>query len=173
MALELFAALIAAAASAGMVHLLRRLSGWRLPPWTVPVAAGLGMIGFTIWNEYDWYGRVTDRLPAGVAVVWTNTGANPLRPWTYLAPVTTRFIAMDGREVSVHPADPGLRIVRLYNFARWEPAQDRMMVFDCGASRQVTLTEGIKIDADGTLTGAEWVSVSSEDGFQKAACQEA
>jgi hypothetical protein len=107
-----------------------------------------------------------------VTVVWSAAEANPMRPWTFLAPITTRFIAIDGREISVHPVNADLRIARFYNFARWRPVEDRMMVFNCDMALQATLTDTVAITADGTLTGAEWTKVSSDDGFQRAACQE-
>jgi hypothetical protein len=173
MAIELVAAIVAAAALAGIAHLARRLSGWRLPRWLVPVAAGVGLLGFTVWSEYDWFGRVSSELPEGVTVVWSETEANPLRPWTYVAPMTTRFIAIDGREILRHPADPGLRIARFYNFARWRPVEDRMMVFDCDEALQAILTDTVTVTPEGTLSGAEWTPVSEDDGFQRAACPEA
>ncbi len=172
MALELIAAIIAAAALAGIAHLARRLSGWRLPRWLVPVAAGLGLIGFSVWNEYDWFGRVAAQLPEGVTVVWSQTEPNPMRPWTYLVPMTTRFVALDGRDISTHPANPALRLVRVYNFARWRPVTDGMMVVDCATARQVMLTEGVTIDDTGKLTGADWVTAGPDDAFQQAACRE-
>ncbi len=172
MALELIAAIVSALALAGIAHLARRLSAGRLPRWLVPVAAGVGLIGFTIWSEYAWYGRTAAGLPEGVPVVWVERDSNPLRPWSYLAPITLRFIALDRREMAQHPGNPALRLARIYQFARWRPVEDRMMVFDCAAGRQIGLTEGIEISPDGVLTGADWVVPGTDDGFQKAACQE-
>lgn len=172
MALELIAAIVAAIALGGLAHLLRRFSGYRLPKWIVPAAGGLGLIGFTVWSEYDWFGRVSTELPAGVEVVWTEEGGHPLRPWTYIAPMTTRFVALDRREIARHPANQDLRLAHVYSFARWKPTEDAMMVFDCAQDRQVLLTETTKLDEAGTLTGADWVVVEPQDAFQKAACRE-
>jgi hypothetical protein len=172
MALELLAAIITAVAFGGIAHLVRRFSGWRLPRWLVPAAAGLGMIGYTAWSEYSWFGRVSAELPPEVPVVWTQTGASALRPWTFLAPMTTRFVALDRREIAQHPANAALRLARIYSFARWKPTEDAMMVFDCAAGQQILLTDQITIDDQGILVGADWVAAGPEDGFQKAACQE-
>lgn len=172
MALELLAAIIAAVAFAGMAHLVWRLSGRRLPRWIVPAAAALGLIGFTVWNEYDWFGRVSAELPPGVPVVWTETGANGLRPWTHLFPMTTRFIALDRRSIAQHPGNADLRLAHIYEFARWTPTRDTMMVFDCAAGRRVTLTEQVTIDDQGVLSGAEWVAAAPDDAFQTQACKE-
>jgi hypothetical protein len=172
MAFEFLAAIVAAVAVGGMVHLLRRLTGWRMPRWSVPASAGLAMIVFTVWSEYDWFSRVSAELPPGVTVVWSAAEANPMRPWTFLAPITTQFIAIDGREISVHPVNADLRIARFYNFSRWRPVEDRMMVFDCATGLQATLTDTVKVTAEGTLSGEDWIKVSPDDGFQRAACQE-
>lgn len=171
MAIELIAAIVAAIALAGLAHLARRLSGGRLPRWLVPFAGGLGLIGFTIWSEYDWFGRVSAELPQGVVVAWTDSSGSPLRPWTYLVPMTGRFVAIDTREMARHPANADLRMAHIYSFARWKPTEDAMMVFDCAAGRQIMLTDKITITDEGTLSGADWVVAGPEDGFQQAACR--
>jgi hypothetical protein len=80
MALELVAAIVAGVALSGIAMILRRLSGGRLPKWIVSVAAGAGLIGFTIWSEYDWFSSVSAELPEGVPVVWSEAQPMPLRP---------------------------------------------------------------------------------------------
>jgi hypothetical protein len=171
MALELLAAIVAAIAMAGVAHLARRLSGGRLPRWTVPGAAAVGLIGFTVWNEYDWFGRVSAELPPGVPVVWSETGADGLRPWTHLVPLTTRFIALDTRNMARHPGNPDLRLAHVYEFARWSPQRDTMIVFDCAGDRRITLTDKVTIDDQGVLSGADWAVAGTEDALQKQACE--
>ncbi|NJM82885.1 MAG: hypothetical protein HC844_10645 [Tabrizicola sp.] len=169
MALELVAAIIAAITLGLIAWALRRHLGERMPKWSVPLAAGLGLIGFTVWSEYDWFGRVSGKLPPGIEVVWHADEAQPLRPWTYLAPITTRFTAIDARQPVVHPTIASLRIVQLYNFARWRPVEDAMMAVDCAGDRRVMLVQGAEITAEGQLVGAEWQSVTVPDDLQKAA----
>jgi hypothetical protein len=170
MALELFAAIIAAVALGGIVHLLRRLTGSLLPKWSVTVAAGIGLIGTTIYLEYDWFNRVSAELPEGVEVVWYAEEIMTLRPWTLIAPITTKFVAMDRRQVVQHPNNDALRMAKLFNFGRWRPVTDALMVFDCTQGKQILVSEGVTIGEDGTLNGAEWVSAPEGDGFQAAAC---
>lgn len=170
MALELIAAVVAALTLAGLVYILRRWTGDLLPKWAITLAGAVGLIAFTVWSEYDWFDRVSAELPAGVVVVWKSDTAIPLRPWTYIAPITTRFVAMDTKQFAQHPANPALRMAKLYNFARWNSIKDGLMVFDCGAGRQVMITQGVEINAAGALTGGEWVTPGADDGFQKAAC---
>lgn len=171
MALELFAAIVAAVALGGIVHLLRRLTGSRLPKWAVTVAGGVGLIGTTIYLEYDWFNRVSAELPDGVEVVWQAEEVMTLRPWTLVAPITTKFIAMDVRQIVRHPNNDDLRMAKVFNFGRWRPVTDALMVFDCAQHRQILISEGVEITGDGTLKGAEWVKASDGDRFQTAACR--
>ncbi|MCU0899866.1 MAG: hypothetical protein MUC82_05130 [Cypionkella sp.] len=171
MAFELVAAIIAAFAFGGMAHLLRRLAGRRLPVWTVTAAAAVGLIGTTVYLEYNWFTRVSAELPEGVKVVWQSDEVSALRPWTMVAPMTTRFVAMDTRDIAQHPNNAALRMAKLFNFARWQPVGDTLMVFDCAGRRQVLVTEGIEITEDGELRGGTWVDAPEGDGFQTAACE--
>lgn len=170
MGLELIGSLMAAAALGLLAWALRRRFAG-LPKWSVPFAAACGLIGTTIWLEYDWFGRVSAELPDGVEVVWQARESMPLRPWTYLSPITTRFIAMDTRDILPHPQAPDLKLAKLYNFGRWLAVEDGLMVIDCAGSRQVLVTEGMVLQPDGTLSGAEWQTPGPDDGFQRAACK--
>ena len=156
MALELLAAIIAAVGMAGIAIAIRKLTRNRLPKWIVPAAAGLGMIGFAVLSEYGWYGRSAASLPEGVTVLHAEKGSSPMRPWTFFAPITLKFSALDGRAASVHLANESLRMARVFHFERWAPTRDSMLIVDCGEGRQVAVTAGVEIDTSGNLTGAEW-----------------
>jgi hypothetical protein len=172
MVFEFFAAVVAAFAMAGIALVLRKLSGGRLPKWIVPVAAGAGLLGFTVWGEYDWFSRVSAELPEGVVVVDAPKVAMPLRPWTYLVPLTIRFTAIDNRVTVTDPANPDLRIARELSFARWAGTDERLVIVDCAANRQALLTAGVSPDAEGGMAGADWVDVAPDNAFQLAACKE-
>jgi hypothetical protein len=171
MALELIAALIAAATLGLIAWALRRW--WPvLPRWLVPVAAGVGLIGFTIWSEYNWFSRVSGELPPELEVVALQEEAMPLRPWTYLAPITMRFVALDHRKTLAHPQKAGLRMVTLYSFARWQPVAEGLMAVDCLGNRQALVIAGVEITEDGDLVGADWQAADATDQVQTAACRE-
>ena len=172
MLFEFLAAIIAALSCAGIAWGLRKAMPHRVPKVVVPVAAGLGLIGTTIALEYGWYGNQVSGLPEGVVVVDHGTGQQMLRPWTYLAPMTTRFTALDTRSIAPHPANPGLRLVRTYEFARWRPVEDGFLAVDCAAGRRVRITEGMEIAPDGTLSGAEWQNSAPDDPVTRATCRE-
>ena len=99
MFLELIGTIFAGFAFAGIVMVLNKLTGGRLPRWMTPVAAGLGMIGVTIASEYSWYDRTRDTLPEGMAVIQEVESRAFYRPWTYAVPFVDRFAAIDASSV--------------------------------------------------------------------------
>jgi hypothetical protein len=171
MALELIGALVVAASLGLMAWALRRHFS-AMPKWSVPVAAGVGLIGTTIWLEYDWFSRVSAELPAGFAVVNPEATSAPLRPWTYLAPIVTRFTAIDTTKIARHPARNDLIVAPVFGFARWQNPQSALMVFDCAGNRRTPIVEGTNIDEAGVLTGGEWVLLETKDELQETACRE-
>ncbi|THD85050.1 hypothetical protein E7811_04835 [Aliigemmobacter aestuarii] len=172
MALELIAAIVAAMGFGGIALLMRKISGSRIPRWFVTVVAAAGLIGVTIWLEYDWFDRVSGELPEGFEIVETRTEPQALRPWTFIVPMTSGFLAMDRSKTARHPERAELKVVQLFAFERWKNPRNALMVFDCAEGRRVPVTEGMNIGPDGTLTGAEWIVPETEDRLQKAACQE-
>lgn len=172
MALELVAAIVAAIAFAGVALLIGKVRRRPLPRWVVTAAAGVGLIGTTVWLEYDWFRRVSAQLPENFVVVDAQPQSMPLRPWTYLVPITVGFTALDRARLARHPDDADLVMAPIYGFQRWKNPQNALMVFDCAGKRRVMVVEGMQITPDGTLTGAEWTTIDAEDELQRAACQE-
>jgi hypothetical protein len=171
MAIDLIAALFVAAITGMLVWLLRR---WMpaLPRWLVPTAAGLALIGYTVWSEYDWFPRMSSQLPPEIEVVASLEEASPFRPWTYLAPTTTSFVALDHRKTLSHPQKADLRMVTLYSFARTGGMTEGLMAVDCATSRQALIVTGVQITDAGELTGAEWQPTAEDDRLHQAACKE-
>jgi hypothetical protein len=171
MAIDLIASLFVAAVTGVLVWLLRR---WipALPRWLVPASAGLALISYTVWSEYDWYPRMSGQLPPEIEVVATLEEASPFRPWTYLAPTTTSFVALDHRKTLSHPQKAGLRMVTLYSFARTGGMTEGLMAVDCAGARQALMVAGAQITDAGELTGAEWRPAAAEDRLQQTACKE-
>jgi len=92
---ELVATVFAGLGGAGIALLIRKLSKQAAPKWLVPAFAGLCMLGFQVQGEYDWYDHQTGLLPTGVVVVKAVEEKAIWRPWSYVFPQTTRFIAAD------------------------------------------------------------------------------
>ncbi|QYK41311.1 MAG: hypothetical protein KF887_18395 [Paracoccaceae bacterium] len=170
MLMDILAAVSAGAGIAGIVLAVRWLSGGRMPKWTIPAAIGAGIIAFSIWSEYSWFPRVSAALPAEAPIVLAPADPSPLRPWTYVFPLTTRFVALDRTAMVTSAENPAIRRADAVVVQRWNSTKRVPMGFDCAAGRQVALTEGAVLAPDGTLTGAVWMTVAGDDKMQMAAC---
>ncbi|WP_343082274.1 hypothetical protein [Ostreiculturibacter nitratireducens] len=157
-------------AAAGVVMLLNRLLGRIFPKWVLPVAAGATMIAFTIYREYTWFPTVRAQLPPEVIIVAAPKERMLYRPWTYVAPITLRFLAVDKIGMLRSTADPDLRVVNLVGMQRWAATQGVKVAFDCGEGRMAPLVEGAELGEDGQLIGADWQAVGPDDPYLKAAC---
>ena len=112
MFLELIATFIAGIAGAGLLMLLNRVLGGRLPRWLIPVAAGAAMLLSTISSEYSWYSRTSGPLiDEGFEVAQTVESKAMYRPWTYAKPYIDRFVAVDVATAQRNPDQPGKVLV--------------------------------------------------------------
>lgn len=171
MFVELIATVFAGIGCAGIVMLLNMLSGRRLPKWLMPVAAGAGMIGMTISNEYTWFGRTAERLPDGVEIALTVDEQSWLRPWTQLRPYTKRFVAVDVAGLRRNAAQPDQRLVDLYFFGRWSPVNLTPMLLDCAGARSAVLIDGAEFAADGAVSDADWQAMPAGDPILALVCE--
>ncbi|GFE50665.1 hypothetical protein So717_24180 [Roseobacter cerasinus] len=171
MFVELIATIFAGIACAGLAMLLNIMTGRRLPKWVMPVAAGAGMIGMTISNEYTWFGHTAERLPKGVEIAMTVDEQGWLRPWTQVWPYTKRFVAVDTGTARKHPDLPEQRLADIYFFGRWSPVNQAPMLFDCGQARSALLIDGAEFAADGTVSNAEWEGVPEGDPILQMVCE--
>ena len=170
MFLELIATFVFGFAAAGVAMLLNIATGKRLPRWLIPVAAGAAMIGFTIWNEYNWYPQTLAKLPEGVEVVIENEKSTFYQPWSYAVPYVNRFIAVDLTNAKRNEKFPDQVIVDLLAFERWAPGQSIPMAIDCAASMSANLVDGMEFDDSGALVGVEWVSLEADDPLLMRVC---
>ena len=172
MLVELIATVAAGLGVAGIVVLLGRLSGGRLPRWTVPIGAGVAMLAVTIANEYAWFTRTRAALPEGVIVATTREATAVYRPWTYIVPYVDRFAAVDRASIRTHPDQPGRRIVNLVFYGRWSQPRQVPVAVDCQRDRRAVLNETARFGADGAIGNVRWRRVPPDDPIQKAACHE-
>lgn len=171
MFIELIATVFAGIACAGLVMSLNIASGRRLPKWLMPVAAGVGMLGMTLSNEYSWFSRTTAELPAGMEVAMTVDEQSWMRPWTKLWPYTERFVAVDLGTARSNDALPDQRLADLYFFGRWSPVNQAPMLFDCAAKRSALLIDGAKFDGSGAVVDANWQTMPPDDPILKLLCE--
>lgn len=175
MLIDLITMVAAGFAIAGCVliagHLSRTFLGRSLPRWTLPAAIGAAMIAFSVWNEYSWYPRVRAALPETVEVVMPVGESAFWRPWTYVAPIVTRFIAVDRAALVRSDVNPALVMADAMVVQRWVDTKHIPVVFDCEAGRRADLIEGATLTGGGSVTGADWISLPPDDPMMQAACR--
>src|SRR5690606_41071672 len=93
---HLFAVLIVGLCGGAFLHLLRKLSGGRLPKWTISVGAGLCMFGYHAYYDYSWYQFKAGQLPAGRIVLYEKHTTSFFKPCSYISPVINAFTVFDG-----------------------------------------------------------------------------
>lgn len=168
---DLIGAIAMGFAAAGTVLILNHLGrGW-LPRWVAPLAAGVGMLGFTIWAEYSWYSRTAGALPDTMTVTRTGESRAAWRPWTYLVPLVNRFAAVDSGGIQTHPDVPDQRIADLFLFERWSASVHVPLAVDCAGGRQAPLAVGARIADDGRIEGATWAPLATDDALYRAVCE--
>jgi hypothetical protein len=173
MLLELVGTIMAGLAAGMLVFALRSWKPHLVPKWALPVVAGAAMIIATISSEYGWYGRMAAQLPETFVVAQTVEEQAPWRPWTYISPYVSRFVAVDTGTAKTHPQVPGQRMVDLHFFGRWTPYRRVAVLWDCAGGRTAALGEGVEFGADGQVAGVDWQPIAAEDPLFVAACREA
>lgn len=164
MFLELLAVIFAGFAGAGAMLLLTRVT--RLPKWLVPVGAGVAMLAATISSEYSWYARTSDNLPEGLTVAQSVTSSAPWRPWTYVVPMTDRFVAVETGRLRPNMETPQTFLTKLYFFGRWKPVTIVDIMIDCDAGRRAD-------PALGDNSPPVWREVGADDPIVKTVCEAA
>ncbi|WP_299934246.1 hypothetical protein [uncultured Pelagimonas sp.] len=165
MFLELIAVFIAGFAGAGAMMLLGKISGGRLPKWLVPVGAGAAMLIAGISSEYSWFSRTSGNLPEGIEIAETGESKALWRPWTYVFPMTNRFVAVDTGNMQANSDTDGLYLVDLYFFGRWRAVQVVEVMVDCIGHRRADPVLG---DGSDPL----WRDVGPQDSVVKTVCKE-
>ncbi|SDU41168.1 hypothetical protein [Stappia sp. ES.058] len=168
MVFTLISTLILGIAVAGLVMLGNHLVGSRLPRWLAPAAAGLAMLAYTIWTEYDWVDRTTRGLPNGLEVVRTYETSNILQPWTLVKPRINRLVALDRPSIETNENAPRYRKAALYLFARFEPPRELRQIYDCDQNRRIDLLPGETVDPT-EIPDAGWEQLS-DDPIVKEVC---
>lgn len=172
MLLEFLAAIVLGLAVAGTIMAINAATGRRLPGWLVPAGAGIGMIVFMVTMEYGWLPRTIEQLPEGVEVVSVSRESTWYRPWTYVRPLSLRLVALDTRRNRTHPEQRGLVMTSVVLLGRWLPARQIPVVFDCNAGRRADLHDGVELDRDGHLPGADWRDLAPDDPALAIACRD-
>lgn len=167
---ELIGTIVAGIAAALLVWAINRTLKGRLPKWLVPVSAGAAMLLATISSEYTWFTRAQSIMPNGFVVAETVEETNFYRPWTYVKPYVSRFIAVDSATVRTHPARPEQRMVDLIIYGRWNRTAKIPALFDCTANARADLVDGADFGPDGEVLNVVWQPMDVGSLMLKAAC---
>lgn len=167
---ELAGVFIAGAAAGLLIWALGHALKGRLPRWLVPAGAGLAMLIAAVSNDYGWFSRARAALPEGMEVALSVEQSALWRPWSYLAPLTTRFIAVDVATARRHPDHPDQVLTDLYLHARWSPPVRAPVLFDCAGARRADLIDGAEFGPDGAVVDAAWRRVNPDDDVLATAC---
>lgn len=170
MMFELIGTLVAGVAAALLFWALNRALGGRLPKPLMPVFAGGAMLIATISSEYGWFERTAATMPEGMVVAQTVEDPSFYRPWTYVKPFVTRFVAVDQATALTNPKQPDQRIVDLVFYGRWTGTVKAPVLFDCAQARRADLIDGVEFNSDGDVVDPAWVPLESTDPILKAAC---
>ncbi|MEM6679514.1 MAG: hypothetical protein AAF675_16750 [Pseudomonadota bacterium] len=153
--------------SAGILFLTSKVTGVKPPTGVAPIAAGIAMFAFMLWNEYSWFDRAQDGLPAGAAVADTIEHSSVFQPWTMAIPRVVRFAAIDAgpsAAAAAAPTHPGLLRADVILAERFGETLRLPHLFDCTGSRRAALP------ATDALPGElDWV-ISGTDPLIKTAC---
>ena len=164
MFLELLATFVAGIAGAGLMLLLNRLLGGRLPRWMIPVAAGTAMLGMAISSEYGWYARTAQAMPPQFEVAETVVSKAVWRPWTYLAPFVERFVVVDRNSVISNAQRPEERMAMLVFYGRWSPVKQLQLQVNCATGERA-------LPVDGGGGELRWQDVGTEDPLIRTICK--
>ena len=170
MIFELIGGLSAGLGLMGVAMLIWRLLGrGGLPGWLHPALVALGMLAFTIWAEYTWADRALEARPQ-LRLADTVADPSPLRPFSYIRTPVNRLQAIDLSRTFVHPQQPDLVRTLVVSMARWEPVRAVQVVVDCAAPALAPIGEGAEIRSDGSLEGASWRPMRSDDELLRTVC---
>jgi hypothetical protein len=166
MLLTLLGAVAVAILAACVAFIIRRVWGVQAR-WLIPVAAGAGMLGFTLWNDYSWFDRQRDGLPEGVRVVAAYEHRAAIQPWTLIAPVVNRYSAIDLRAAERHPDRPGIVRAPVFFAQRFQPTAVSAQIIDCAAGRRADAADA---GPDGLPPEDAWRPLPEDHPLLRAAC---
>ena len=163
---EFIATITAGFGMAGIALIIRHISkllGKTTPKWLIPVFAGIGMLGFQIYQEYYWYDQQRANLPEEVVVVKTFEDSTWFRPWSYIKPQIVRFAAIDKNSIEVNQQTPNLRKVNVYLFERRISTKIVPQIIDCNQINTITKDADTQKAAQASLLKAVCSDNSTQD----------
>lgn len=137
---NLLAVFSAGLGGAGIALFLRKIIK-RLPKWLIPCFAGIAMLAMQISSEYYWYPNSLKQLPQESHIIAHNDEKQWWRPWTYIFPVTDRFIAIDTTNLKKQ-GDDNIHAL-LYFITRFEAAHTAIIEINCKTDEAYLNQQGL------------------------------
>ncbi len=170
MLIHLLATFSAGICAAGVILLFYRLRGRKSPRYLIPLAAGLAMLAYNLWDEYSWGPRTIASLPAQIEVVETFGTSAAWKPWTYLFPQTERFISVDRSKLRRNEKLPGYVLAEVILVNRRSPTVVTQQLFDCPNARRTDFMASGGVDENGLPLEQNWTAVEADSPLFKAVC---
>ncbi|MCK7543269.1 hypothetical protein MLC59_03705 [Marinobacter bryozoorum] len=160
------ATIVCGVAAAGIAMSIRAATAKKAPRWLIPVFAGLGMMGYQIYMEYNWYDQMTARMPAESVVVATESRAEFWRPWSFFVPQINRITVLDTGSIVRSPATGDTARFQLYHFRQTYGGRvsQGTWLLNCPSGELVALTD------DGKPDTREARRLSAEDPLFRQVC---
>jgi hypothetical protein len=135
------ATIFAGLGAAGIALGIRAITAQKAPKWIIPAFAGAGMLAFLIYGDYTWYDLKRSQLPPEAEIVGTESDAQLLRPWTYLAPYVTAFSIVDTESLARDTGNPDVVRFTLYRFHQGytDSVAHRVHLLNCTSGELVPL----------------------------------
>lgn len=151
-------------------HLAKIILKKQTPKWLIPLFAALGIFGFQIQQEYNWYSNTVNKLPKDTKVVKAIEKESWYRPWTFAKPQIVRFMAMSPTQKSV--ANDSIKSYHLYLFERRMSTKAISQSMDCvnGKVMDIQIQDGTNKQTV-KIANPIWVDIDKNDELYKAVCQ--
>lgn len=170
---EFIATLSAGFALAGIALVIRHLAKLvfkkNLPKWIIPLFAAIGIFGFQIHQEYNWYKQTAQQLPKGTEVIKSIETSTWYRPWTYLKPYTVRFMALDTANVAANSKHPNIKLANLYLFERRLSTKQIPQIIDCKNNKRADYTQTMDLTSL-EVNKLSWQPLKKDDKLLTLVC---
>lgn len=167
---ELIATIVAGMGAAGIILLLRKLTGNAVPKWAIPSFAALAMLSFQIYSEYTWFTYQQNLLPAGIVVLHQQKSSAFWRPWSYVYPQTLGFVAADVANAEKNQVNSEVQRVNLYFVQRHTAVQTTSQVVHCGFNAKAKNSATVTIPEDDSTLDNQWLALNEQDPLLQALC---
>lgn len=170
MFIHLLATLAMGAIGAGVVFVIARTFSTKAPRVAYPLAIAIGMLSYSIYDEYSWYDRSSGTMPTRYKIVRTYATSMPYQPWTYLVPRTYKYDALDLASPHSNPNASDLKLVRLTRVTRNTSSVTINAILDCANDRFTEVDANTKFADTGLPIEADWQKLSGHRVLRETIC---